>query len=58
MEENRESAAVVEPRRAGARERFDQQTMLRYRIDMRAAGLTVPARDTRQAVGDVFNFDI
>src|SRR5215475_5116480 len=37
---------------------FDQQRMLRYRIDVRALGLAVPARHAREPMRDIFNLDI
>jgi len=50
--------AGVDSRRLCAHHGFDQQRVLRHREDMRAAGLPVPARDPRQPMGDVGDFDV
>src|SRR5215207_570425 len=39
-------------------ERFDQQRVLRHREDVLPDSLPVPARDAREAMGDVFDLDV
>ena len=51
-------AAAVEPRLRCARDRLDQQRVLRDREDMRAHGLAVPARDAGEPVRDVLDLDV
>ena len=58
VQQHREPAAAIEPRRAQPRQRLDQQAMLRNGKDVRALGLAVPARHPRQTVGDVFQLDV
>src|SRR5262249_36643033 len=58
MQEDRKAVPIVEPRYARTRQRLDQQAMLRHRVDVRAAGLAIPARYPRQAMGDVLDFDV
>ena len=54
----REAAVAVEARNLGARQRLDQQRVLRDGEDVRALGLAVPARDAREAVRDVLDLDV
>src|SRR5215207_8037200 len=42
----------------GPAERFDQQRVLRHREDVLPDSLPVPARDAREAMGDVFDLDV
>ena len=50
--------ADVDPRHLLAHDGFHQQRVLRYRENMRAAGLSVPACYARQPIGDVGDLDI
>ena len=45
-------------RRGGREQRLDQQRMLRDRKDFRPLRLAVPARDPREAVSDIGDFDV
>ena len=58
VQQRREPEADVDARHLLAHHGFHQQRVLRHREDMRAAGLPVPARDARQAMGDVGDLDI
>ena len=58
MQQGGQPQLFVDPRRARAHHGFDQQRVLRDREDMRAAGLAVPAGDTRQPMGDVGDLDV
>ena len=48
----------VEPWHLRACQRLHQQRVLRDRKDMRALGLSVPARHARQPMRDVFDLDV
>src|SRR4051812_29284571 len=58
VQQHGKSSAAVEPRYLLPRQYLDQQSVLRHRIDMRALGLAVPARDAGEAMGNVFELDI
>ncbi len=58
MQQYRKTPAAIEPRYARPRQRFDQEAVLRHRVDIGADGLSVPARDPRQAMRDVFKLDV
>ncbi len=57
VQKDREPQPVVD-RALLARQRIDQQRVLRDRKDMRAVGLAVPARHPRDAMRDVLDLDI
>ena len=58
VQQSREPKADIDARHLLAHHGFHQQRVLRHREDMRAAGLPVPARDARQAMGDIGDLDI
>src|SRR5579862_689176 len=58
VQQHGKAAFGVETRRLGSRQRLDQKRVLGDRIDVRALGLPVPARDTREPVRDVFELDV
>ena len=58
VQQQREPRGAVEARGLGARDGFHQQRVLRHRKDVRALGLSVPARNTCETVSDVFQFNI
>jgi len=57
VQEHREPAAAIEPR-IRACDGLDQERMLRHRVDVRAFGLSVPARDARKTVRNVGDLDV
>ncbi len=58
MQQGREPHALVGARHLLAQHGFYQQRVLRHRENMRAVSLSVPARHTREPVGDICHFDI
>ena len=58
VQQDREAALVVESRNLGARQRLDEQGVLRNRKDVAALRLPVPARDACKAVCNVIDLDV
>src|SRR5512144_3282449 len=58
VQQDRKSSLVIESWNFSARQRFDEQRMLRDGKDVTALRLPVPARDAREAMRNVIDFDV
>jgi hypothetical protein len=58
VQQDRKSSLVIESWNFGARQRFDEQRMLRDGKDVAALRLSVPARDAGEAMRNVIDFDV
>src|SRR5262245_54633679 len=58
MDERREPEVAAELGLELGGDAFDKETVLRHRESMRAARLSVPARDARKSMRDVFDLDV
>ena len=58
MQQGQKARAGVQPRFQLHAQGFNNDAMLRHRKSMRALGLTIPPRDSRKAMSNVFDLDI